>query len=148
MLAYEDVPKAKAPVMVLPIDVGHSIGVVQDPGVTQRVTDDGDSNDQGTNQGVDHQGKSVLPPSRGLCDGRCCAVKRTRAFTQCPTCYCVSDPDPSMKCTLYGDGTNDTFVAFHGWGALWILRHNAGVCLPVCQIVSFASFSIFFEKRC
>lgn len=102
MLAYEDVPEAKAPVMVLPIDVGHSIGVVQDPGVTQRVTDDGDSNDQGTHQGVDHQGTSVLPQSRGLCDGRCCAVKRTRVCTQCPTCCCVSDPDPSIKCTQYG----------------------------------------------
>lgn len=110
MLAYEDVPEAKAPVMVLPIDVGHSIGVVQDPGVTQRVTDDGNSNDQGTNQGVDHQGKSVLPPSSGLCDGRCCSGKRTRACTLCPTYCCVSDPDPSIKCTQYEDGTNDTFV--------------------------------------
>lgn len=109
MLAYEDVPEAKAPVMVLPIDVGHSIGVVQDPGVTQRVTDDGDSNDQGTNQRVDHQGKSGLSPSRGLCDGRCCAVKRTRAYPLGPTC-CVSHPGPSIKCTQYGNDTNDTFV--------------------------------------
>lgn len=65
--------------MALPVDVGHSIGVVRDPGVTQRVTEDGDSNDQATSQGVDHQGKSVLPPQRGLCDGRCCAVERTPA---------------------------------------------------------------------
>lgn len=133
MLAYEDVPKAKAPVMVLPIDVGHSIGVVQDPGVTQRVTDDGDSNDQGTNQGVDHQGKSVLPPSRGLCDGRCCAVKRTRACTQCPTCCCVSDPDPSIKCTLYGDGTNDrVHCGFYG-------TTLAFVCLFVRSLVLLVS---------
>lgn len=64
MLAGDVVLEARPPVMVLPVDVGHSIGVIQDPGVTQRVTGDRDSNDQGTSQGVDHQGKSVLPPPR------------------------------------------------------------------------------------
>lgn len=61
-LAGEDVLEARAPVMVLPVDVGHSIGVVPDPGATRRATEDGDSNAQATSQGVDHQGKSVLPP--------------------------------------------------------------------------------------
>lgn len=45
--------------MVLPVEVGHNIGVVQDPGATQRATEDRDSNAQG----ADHQGKSALKPT-------------------------------------------------------------------------------------
>lgn len=45
--------------MVLPVEVGHSIGVVQDPGATQRAAEDRDSNAQG----ADHQGKSALKPT-------------------------------------------------------------------------------------
>lgn len=44
MLEGEDVLEARAPVKVLLVDVGHSIGVVQDPGVIRRVTEDTDSN--------------------------------------------------------------------------------------------------------
>lgn len=63
MLAGEAVLEARTPVMVLPVDVDNNIGVVQDPGATRIVTEDGDSNDQGTCQGLDHQGKSALKPA-------------------------------------------------------------------------------------
>lgn len=94
MLAGKDVLEARAPVMVLTVDVGHSIGVVQDPGVTQKVKEDRDNHDQGTRQGVNHQGKSVLPPPRGLCDDQCCSVARTHAVKCTPghTCCVILIP--------------------------------------------------------